>query len=308
MYQHIPVLQQEVVEALHIDPAGCYVDCTLGGAGHALAIARQLSAAGRLVAMDRDPAAIAAGREKLNGVACHCDIIQANFVSLARVLAELSLTSVNGILFDLGVSSYQLDTATRGFSYMHDAPLDMRMDPIQSLTAYTVVNKYSLAKLTEIIAKYGEERWAQRIAQFIVRRRDTAPIKTTGELVAVVKAAIPASARRDGPHPAKRTFQAIRIEVNSELAVLRPALLAAVAALASGGRLCVITFHSLEDRICKQVLREQAQGCTCHPAPICICGHKPVIKITGRVRRPTAGELRANPRARSAKLRVAEKI
>lgn len=308
MYQHTPVLREEVIEALCIDPAGCYVDCTLGGAGHALAIAQRLSAAGRLVALDRDPAAIANGREKLTGVSCRCDIIQANFVDLARVLADLSIPMVSGILFDLGVSSYQLDTAARGFSYMQDAPLDMRMDPAQSLTAYAVVNEYPLAKLAEIIASYGEERWAKRIAQFIVRRREIAPIKTTGELVAVIKAAIPARARRDGPHPAKRTFQAIRIEVNSELAILQPALTDAVTALAPGGRLCVITFHSLEDRICKQVLRKLAQDCTCYPAPVCVCGHKRVIKILGRARRPAPAELQANPRARSAKLRVAEKI
>lgn len=308
VYHHIPVMLTETIDALLVDPNGCYVDCTLGGGGHALAIAQRLSPRGRLVAIDCDPAAVANGREKLAAVSCSWDVVQANFADLRQILTNLAIPQVTGVLFDLGVSSYQLDTAERGFSYMHDAPLDMRMDPAQSLSAFDVVNYYPEAKLAEIIACYGEERWAKRIAHFIVRRRELGPIKTTGELVTVIKQAIPARARREGPHPAKRTFQAIRIEVNGELNVLPKALEDAVAVLSPGGRLCVITFHSLEDRICKHVFQELAQGCTCHPAPVCICGHKQVIRILGRARRPTPAEVQANSRARSAKLRVVEKL
>jgi 16S rRNA (cytosine1402-N4)-methyltransferase len=308
-FHHTSVLLNESVEALVTSRDGIYVDCTLGGAGHSTAIAGVLSERGWLIGIDQDPAAIKTAKDRLAGADCRVDIVQSNFRNLRGVLQELGIESIDGILFDLGVSSHQLDTPERGFSYMQDAPLDMRMDPEASLTAEQVVNHYSEQNLTEIITKYGEERWAKRIAQFIVKERAVKPIRTTYELVEVIKKAIPAAARRDGPHPAKRTFQAIRIEVNDELGILRSTFETAIDCLKTGGRICIITFHSLEDRIAKQTLSDAAKACICpKEIPICVCQNKPKIKLSRKPAAPSDEEVEKNPRARSAKLRVAEKV
>lgn len=308
-FNHVSVLLDESVDAVVINPEGIYVDCTLGGSGHARKIVERLSAAGRFIGIDQDPAAIAAGRERLAGAACRVDIVRSNFKQLANVLDELDVPKVNGVLFDLGVSSHQLDVAERGFSYMQDAPLDMRMNPEAGFSAYEVVNQYSEAELMRIIYDYGEERWGKRIAQYIVQARQAKAIETTGELVDIIKRAIPAAARRNGPHPAKRTFQAIRIEVNDELNILKDTFITAVERLAVGGRIGIITFHSLEDRIAKQTLQELAKGCICPPVlPVCTCHNKPKVKVLGKPILPAGGELEDNSRARSAKLRVAEKL
>jgi 16S rRNA (cytosine1402-N4)-methyltransferase len=308
-FHHVSVLLEESVSALVTDPEGIYVDCTLGGSGHAAQVVSQLSSLGRFIGIDQDPAAIETGKARLANASCRVDIVQDNFQNIGRVLDGLNVNKVNGILFDLGVSSHQLDIAERGFSYMQDAPLDMRMNPTATFSAYDVVNDYSEEQLAQIIMDYGEDRWAKRIAKFIVEARLNAPIRTTGELVTAIKKAIPAAARRDGPHPAKRTFQAIRIEVNNELGILKEAFITSIERLAVGGRLCIITFHSLEDRIAKQTLQLMAKGCICPTAmPICICHNKPQVKVLGKPRIPTAIELEGNPRARSAKLRVAEKV
>lgn len=308
-FHHVSVLLEESVSALVTDPEGIYVDCTLGGSGHAAKIVSQLSSLGRFIGIDQDPAAILAGRDRLAKAVCQVDIVQDNFQNIGRVLDGLNISKVNGILFDLGVSSHQLDIAERGFSYMQDAPLDMRMNPVANFSAYDVVNDYSEQELARIIIEYGEDRWAKRIAKFIVEGRANEPIRTTSELVSVIKKAIPAAARRDGPHPAKRTFQAIRIEVNNELGILKEAFITSVERLAAGGRLCIITFHSLEDRIAKQTLQYMAKGCICpNSLPICMCNNKPQVKVLGKARIPSPLELEENPRARSAKLRVAEKV
>lgn len=308
-FEHKSVLLDESVNNLITDQAGIYVDCTLGGAGHGLAIVNKLAAAGTYIGLDQDPAAITAGQERLAAATCNVHIVQSNFENIAAVLQELSISHVDGVLYDLGVSSYQLDNAERGFSYMHDAPLDMRMNPENKFSAKQIVNDYSEERLIKIIYDYGEERWAKRIAQFIVAERKTEPILTTGRLVEVIKKAIPAGARQDGPHPAKRTFQAIRIEVNRELVILKQSFTDAISLLKPGGRICIITFHSLEDRIAKQVLQEHARGCICPPQfPICVCKHYPDVKIMGKPRSPSIAELDENPRARSAKLRVGQKI
>lgn len=308
-FSHVSVLLQESVDSLVTDAGGTYVDCTLGGSGHAGKIVARLNEAGRFIGIDQDPAAIQAGRERLANSTCRVDIVQNNFSQLERILDELAIETVDGILFDLGVSSHQLDVAERGFSYMQDAPLDMRMNPAAELSAYDVINDYSESRLAAVIAEFGEERWAKRIAKFIVAARADGKITTTGQLVDIIKSAIPAAARRDGPHPAKRTFQAIRIEVNKELDILKAAFTAAVKRLKIGGRLCIITFHSLEDRIAKQTLAELAKGCECPPRfPVCVCNKKPLIKLVGKPISPSTEELDVNPRARSAKLRVAEKV
>jgi 16S rRNA (cytosine1402-N4)-methyltransferase len=308
-FEHKSVLLAETMTALITDPDGVYVDCTLGGGGHALAMSQRLNPGAWLVGIDQDPAAVEAGRTRLADAACKVSVVHGNFRQLASILEELQIPAVNGVLFDLGVSSHQLDVAERGFSYMHNGPLDMRMNPESDFSAHTVVNSYPEGKLTEIIGGYGEERWAKRIAKFIVQARSVQPIGTTAELMDIIKRAIPAAARREGPHPAKRTFQAIRIEVNAELAILRTAFTAAVDALKSGGRLCIITFHSLEDRIAKQTLQELARGCLCpRDFPICVCKNKPRLKILGKPVAPSPDELAENPRSRSAKLRVAEKV
>lgn len=308
-FHHISVLMEESVEKLITDRSGIYVDCTLGGSGHASQIVNKLDNAGQFIGIDQDPAAIANGRQRLANAACRIDIVQDNFRNLGQILDSLNIAKIDGVIFDLGVSSHQLDLPERGFSYMHDAPLDMRMNPNAPVSAYDVVNSYSEDNLTQIIRDYGEERWAKRIAKFIVADRAKAKIETTSQLVEIIKKAIPAAARRDGPHPAKRTFQAIRIEVNDELDILHQTFVTAVERLKPGGRICIITFHSLEDRIAKQTLQSLAKGCICPPKiPICVCGQTSVLKVIGKPIVPSAAEIDENPRSRSAKLRIAEKL
>ena len=280
-FAHVSVLLKECIDWLVTDPDGIYVDCTLGGAGHSAAIAARLSEKGRLIGIDQDDDALAAAKERLQSAPCRVDIVKSNFKDLTDVLRRLEIKEVTGILFDLGVSSYQLDTPERGFSYMHEGPLDMRMNQDGVLTADTIVNTYSEAELAGLIWRYGEERWAKRIAQFIVAERQKKSLHTTGELVEVIKKAIPKGARKEGPHPAKRTFQALRIEVNDELDVLDQAVEDAVKVLKSGGRIGVITFQSLEDRIVKQKFAQLAKGCICPPNMPCICGRKPLIRKPG---------------------------
>ena len=307
-FLHKSVLLDEVVDWLVTDKQGIYVDCTLGGGGHARALGERLESSALLVGIDQDMDAILAAREKLKELQCKVKIINSNFSDLGRVLKESEIENVSGILFDLGVSSYQLDTAERGFSYMQDGLLDMRMSSESKLTAFTVVNSYQEKELADIIWRYGEERWAKRIASFIVAQRAEQKISTTFELVSVIKKAVPKEARKDGPHPAKRTFQAIRIEVNNELGILESAFTTAVESLVAGGRIGIITFHSLEDRIAKQTLNKLAKGCCCPVSiPICICNKKAVVKSV-KAKTPTDEEVQSNPRARSARLRMAVKI
>ena len=278
-FKHKSVLLDESVNWIVTDPSGIYVDCTLGGAGHSSHIAQRLTPEGLLIGIDQDEDAIKAATERLKAAPCRIKIVHNNFRNLGSILDGMGLAAVDGIFFDLGVSSYQLDTPERGFSYMHDGPLDMRMDQESTLTAAKVVNEYKEDALADLIYKYGEERWSRRIAQFIVAARKEHPLTTTSELVQVIKAAIPKGARQDGPHPAKRTFQAIRIEVNDELKILDSTMEAAVHHLKSGGRIGVITFHSLEDRIIKQAFKRMQKGCICPPElPVCVCGHVPELK------------------------------
>lgn len=309
-FEHRTVLLDRTVEYLKVVPGGVYVDCTLGGGGHSLEILKRLGERGRLIGIDRDQNAIKAAGERLASFSDKAVLVHGNFRDIRRIVHGIGITAVDGVVMDLGVSSHQLDQRERGFSYMQDAPLDMRMDRQQSLTAMEVVNTYSEADIASVISGYGEERWARRIAAFIVRERDRAPIETTGQLVDIIKSAIPASARRKGPHPAKRTFQALRIEVNDELGILERAVKDGVDLLKSGGRICVITFHSLEDRKIKNIFRELENPCTCPPkAPACVCGKKPVIRVvTRKPVVPDKEEIQQNPRARSAGLRVAEKL
>ncbi|MDR7865860.1 MAG: 16S rRNA (cytosine(1402)-N(4))-methyltransferase RsmH [Sporomusaceae bacterium] len=308
-FQHTSVLLAETVAALVTDPAGIYVDCTLGGGGHAAAVAGRLSPSAWFIGIDQDPAALKAAQTRLRNAPCRVTVVHSNFTSLGDVLDDLGVPAVTGILFDLGVSSHQLDIAERGFSYMQDGPLDMRMNPAGVLTAHEIVNTWDEARLTKIIFDYGEERWAKKIARTIVAERARRPLRTTGELAETIKKAIPAAARREGPHPAKRTFQAIRIAVNDELGILRAALETAAQRLVPGGRLCVITFHSLEDRIAKQTIQDLAKGCLCpKDFPMCVCGNTPKVRALGKPVPPSPAELEANPRSRSAKLRVAEKV
>lgn len=309
-FSHYSVLLGESVDGLNIKPDGIYVDCTLGGGGHSEAIASRLTAGGRLIAIDQDSAAIAASKVRLAPYADRITFVRDNFKNVGEVLRRLEIDRVDGAVIDLGVSSYQLDTPERGFSYMHDAPLDMRMDPDAALSAYTVVNTYSEAQLKKLIFDYSEERFAGRIARGICTAREVKPVETTFELVEIIKAAVPAKAREAGSHPAKRAFQAIRIEVNSELSIIEPTLEALIYALAEGGRLSVITFHSLEDRIVKQTFAENSKGCTCpKDFPVCVCGKKPKIKqITHKPILPSEKELLENSRSHSAKLRIAEKL
>ena len=307
-YGHQPVLLEECLQALAIKPEGTYLDGTLGRAGHTLEILRRLRG-GRVVGIDRDLAAIEAARERLAAYSGRVTLLHGNFRDLGDILREAGVSGLDGMLFDLGVSSPQLDEPRRGFSYMHDAPLDMRMDETETLDAFQVVNTWSGEELRRILYEYGEERYAPRIAQAVVRRRQEKPIRTTGELAEVIRSAMPAAALREKQHPAKRSFQAIRIAVNGELEALPPMLEAAVDNLAPGGRLAVITFHSLEDRIVKQAMRALATGCTCPPEfPVCVCGKQPKLRLV--TRKPVVSsreELERNPRARSAKLRVAER-
>ena len=306
---HRPVLLDECIEALNIRPGGTYLDGTLGRAGHSREIARRLTS-GRLICVDRDQAALDAARERLAPWLDKVTLVHSNFDRVDELLDKLSLPGVDGMLFDLGVSSPQLDDGSRGFSYMADAPLDMRMDQGEGLTAAGVVNTWSQEELRQIIARDGEERYAPQIAGAIVRRRGDKPIETTLELVEAVKSAMPAKALREKQHPAKRTFQAIRIAVNDELASVERMLQRAVPRLNPGGRLAVITFHSLEDRIVKTGLAGFAKGCTCPPDfPVCVCGRTPDIKLVNKKPiLPTEREIEENPRARSAKLRIAEKL
>lgn len=309
-FKHTPVMLPQCIENLNIDPDGVYVDGTLGGAGHSYHICEKLSSKGTLIGIDRDNDALAASEERLKGFRCNKIFVQSNYSDIKSVLAEVGVEKINGALLDLGVSSFQLDNAQRGFSYMQDAPLDMRMNQDDRFTAYDVVNTYSQQELTRIISGYGEERWAKRIASFIVKAREEDRITTTAQLVDIIKAAIPAKARRNGPHPAKRTFQAIRIEVNDELGQLSRAIDEFFDVLAPGGRLCIISFHSLEDRIVKETFNKRANPCTCPPEfPVCVCGKVADIKkISGKPITPDEEELETNPRSRSAKLRVCEKI
>jgi 16S rRNA (cytosine1402-N4)-methyltransferase len=308
-FKHISVLLNEVIEGLNIKEDGIYVDCTLGGAGHSGEIIRRLNTDGRLVGIDQDKDALKAAGEKLKAYS-NVTFVHNNFTNVEEILNNLDIEGVDGILMDLGVSSYQLDTGERGFSYMQDAPLDMRMNREANFSAYDVVNGYSEDELFKVIKDFGEEKFAKRIAKFIVDRRSSKPINSTLELVDIIKAAIPAKARREGPHPAKRTFQAIRIEVNKELDILDKAIEGAVNKLKTGGRVAIITFHSLEDRIVKVKFKQLEDPCTCPKEfPVCICGKKSKVKIiTRKPIEPSEEEVNENPRSRSAKLRIAERI
>ena len=309
-FSHRSVLLDECIQSLAIKPSGIYVDGTAGGAGHSSVIASHLDEGGRLLALDQDETAVSVATERLSIYGDRATVIRSNFCELERVCKELEIDHIDGLLLDLGVSSYQLDTPERGFSYQADAPLDMRMDHRNPLTARTVVNEYSEERLRRILFEYGEERFSSRIASNIIRARESAPIETTGELVEIVKKSIPAHARDGGHHPAKRSFQALRIEVNAELDVIAPAIKSAVRLLNPGGRIAIITFHSLEDRIVKQTFADLASGCTCPKSfPVCVCGKKPLVKVvTRKPILPTQEELEENPRSRSAKLRVAERL
>lgn len=309
-YQHISVLLDECLENLKIKPDGIYVDCTLGGAGHSLEIANRLSTQGQLIGFDQDELAIETAKKRLACMKAKVVLIRDNFVNLKKALYYRGFEEIDGILFDLGFSSYQVDNEKRGFSYQTNAELDMRMDQRQKLTAKYIVNFWREEELRQLIRDYGEEKWASRIAQFIVKKRAYQSINTTEELVQVIKAAIPASARRAGPHPAKRTFQALRIAVNDELNILKSALKSAIDLLKPGGRICVISFHSLEDRIVKQFYKDSARDCICpKDLPVCVCNLKPILKvITKKPITPGESEIQVNPRARSALLRVAEKL
>ena len=308
-FSHAPVMPDECISNLNIKEDGIYVDGTIGGGGHSSLICSRLSEKGTLIGIDRDMDALDASRKRLSEFKCTKHFVQSNYSGIKRVLDELGISGIDGALLDLGVSSFQLDNPERGFSYMNDAPLDMRMDQNSGFTAGDVVNTYSEKELAKIIRDYGEERWASRIAAFVVRARKEKNIETTGELVQIIKNAIPASARRDGPHPAKRTFQAIRIEVNDELGQLKRAVTDFIDVLAPGGRLAIITFHSLEDRIVKEAFNKRANPCTCPPElPVCVCGKvADVKKITKKPVIPGDEETETNPRSRSAKLRVLEK-
>ncbi|MCL1810280.1 MAG: 16S rRNA (cytosine(1402)-N(4))-methyltransferase RsmH [Clostridiales bacterium] len=308
-FAHEPVLFYECIKYLNIKEDGVYVDGTLGGGGHAAGICEKLSEKGTLIGIDMDGDALCASEKRLEKYPCRKILAKRNYVEIADILAELGMGRIDGAVLDLGTSSFQLDNPERGFSYMACAPLDMRMDRGSSHCAYDVVNTYTAEALSAVIRKYGEERWASRIGSFIASARREKPIEDTQELVSIIKSAIPASARRDGPHPAKRTFQAIRIEVNDELGQLEKALPAFCDALGERGRLCVISFHSLEDRVVKDVFNTRADPCTCPKNfPACVCGKKADIKkITGKPVVPGNEELDKNTRARSAKLRVVEK-
>jgi len=311
-FEHKPVLLDECLEWLDVKPSGTYVDCTLGGAGHSSEILKRLNSNGLLVGLDQDEDALSFSREKLESLNLKTpfQLIKTNFENVKTACEGIGVNKVDGILMDIGVSSWQLDEAERGFSYQQDARLDMRMDRTKSLDAEKVINQYSKSDLERILYNYGEEKWTARIVEFIVNERKSKPIRTTGELVSIIKKAVPLGARKDGPHPAKRTFQAIRIEVNDELGVLKRAILNGFELLEEQGRMCIITFHSLEDRIVKETFSTFINGCTCPKEfPICVCGFKRSAKLP--VKKPVEAskeELEANPRARSAKLRVIEKL
>ncbi|MCM3784434.1 16S rRNA (cytosine(1402)-N(4))-methyltransferase RsmH [Neobacillus mesonae] len=316
MFHHITVLKEEATEGLNIKQDGIYVDCTLGGAGHSSLIASRLGPGGRLIAFDQDDWALQNAKDKLQEFGSKVTLVKTNFRDITDVLSEQEvpmtdgIPQVDGILYDLGVSSPQFDEGERGFSYNHDAPLDMRMDQSGDLTARDIVNEWTAEEIARILYVYGEEKFSRRIARLIVEKRETAAIETTGELVDIIKEGIPAAARRTGGHPAKRSFQALRIAVNDELGAFEEALHQAVRCLKPGGRVSVITFHSLEDRICKQIFSSYLEKCTCPPDfPLCVCGGKGTLKLVNRKPIvPSEAELAQNPRARSAKLRVAEKL
>lgn len=309
-FAHTSVLLEETIDQLNIRPDGIYVDGTLGGGGHSCEILKHLTEGGMLIGIDQDEAAIRAASERLAVFGGKAEIYRRNYCEIQEVLAEAGVGKVNGIVLDLGVSSYQLDEAERGFSYREDAPLDMRMDRRQELTARDIVNQYEEGALYRVIRNYGEDRFAKNIAKHIVQARQKKPIETTDELTEIIKAAIPARVRATGGHPSKRTFQAIRIELNRELDVLEQSVDRMIEALAPGGRLCIITFHSLEDRIVKVKFRENENPCTCPPDfPVCVCGKKSRGHVvTRKPILPAEEELENNPRAQSAKLRVFEKI
>jgi len=308
-FEHVSVLLQEAIEGLNIKKDGIYVDGTLGGAGHSKEIVKKLEN-GRLIGIDQDIDAIERANEVLKDYKDKVTIIHDNFKNLDFILKRLNISTIDGILLDLGVSSYQLDEGERGFSYNKDSYIDMRMDTSQDLSGWDVVNKYSKKELERIIKEYGEERWAARIAEFIVEERKHKTIDTTGELVEIIKKAIPKGARKDGPHPAKRTFQAIRIEVNRELEILKDSIINAVRLLNTGGRICIITFHSLEDRIVKDTFKELSLDCICPPGmPVCTCNKTKELEIiTRKPILPSKEEIERNPRSRSAKLRIGEKV
>ncbi|OAA83251.1 16S rRNA (cytosine(1402)-N(4))-methyltransferase RsmH [Clostridium ljungdahlii] len=307
-FKHVPVLLNETINSLNIKEDGIYVDCTLGGGGHSFEILKRLSDKGRLIGIDEDTYAINATRERLNEFK-NITYVHNNFYYIDEILEELKIDKVDGILMDLGVSSYQLDESERGFSYMKDAPLDMRMNRDSSLSAYEVINNYSEENLHNVIRDYGEENFSKRIAKFIVAEREKAPINTTLQLVDIIRNAIPARFQKEG-HPAKRTFQAIRIEVNGELKILNKAVEDSVKRLNTGGRISIITFHSLEDRIIKTKFKKLENPCTCPPDfPLCVCGKKPIVKIINKKPIiPTEEEKEKNSRSKSSKLRTAEKI
>ncbi len=310
-FEHKPVLLTEVLEYLNLQPGCVVADCTAGGGGHSEAIIKEILPGGRLIALDQDNDAVEAVKERLKTFGADTiSVVQANFINLKAVLQELGIKKIDGVLYDLGVSSYQLDAPERGFSYKNDAPLDMRMNKEAPLSAYDLISQASQEELSRIIYSYGEERWAKRIAAFIVQEREKEAIETTQRLVEIIKMAIPKGARQDGPHPAKRTFQALRIAVNRELEILEEALEQGIEVLNPGGRIVVISFHSLEDRIAKEVFQRKAKGCTCpKELPVCVCNNKPVVKIMKRKPiLPGAEELENNPRSRSAKMRAAQKL
>ncbi len=308
-FNHISVLLHECIENLDIKKDGIYVDGTMGGAGHSKVICENLEN-GRLICIDQDNNAHIKGREVLKDHLDKVTFVKDNFSNIKNILEELNIEKIDGILLDLGVSSHQLDEADRGFSYNYDAKLDMRMDTDQKISAYDVVNNYSEKEIYRIIKEYGEENWAKRIAEFIVNEREDKPIETTFELVTVIKKAVPKGARSDGPHPAKRTFQAIRIEVNNELNILKDTVNDVTKKLNKDGRICIITFHSLEDRIIKNAFKSLEDPCTCpREVPMCVCGKKPELKVvTRKPILPTDEEIGENKRSRSAKLRVAKRI
>lgn len=303
-FEHKSVMPDEVVEIFQPKPDEIYLDCTLGGGGHSLRIGKILNENGMLIGIDQDVEAIQAAKKNLSELKCKVEIIHENFSRLEKVLDDLNVKKVDGVIFDLGISSHQIDTAERGFSYMHDAPLDMRMNQEKNFSAYNVVNDYSEERLIRIFREYGEERFSKKIAAAILKNR---PIKTTGELVKIIENSVPHT--KNGGHPAKRIFQAVRIEVNNELEILSKSIISAVNRLKVGGKIVVITFHSLEDRIIKNTFKNLAQGCICPKNfPVCVCNHKAEIKILGKAKIATPEELSKNPRAKSAKLRAAEKL
>ncbi|MBO4401802.1 MAG: 16S rRNA (cytosine(1402)-N(4))-methyltransferase RsmH [Selenomonadaceae bacterium] len=306
-FVHVSVMADEVLSALNVKPSGTYADCTLGGGGHAKKIAERLNASGKLIGIDQDADATAAAAKTLADSPCGVEIVRGNFSELDKILDGLNIEKIDGALFDLGVSSHQIDTAARGFSYMHDAPLDMRMDTDKSFSAFNVINEYDETALVKIFSEYGEERFSKRIAKAVASARKISPVKTTGELVQIIERAVPKVS--DGGHPAKRVFQAVRIEVNHELEILSSSITAAIRRLKTGGRIAVITFHSLEDRIVKNTFKTLAQDCICPKNfPVCVCGHHAEIKILGKAQTASADEIEKNSRAKPAKLRVAEKL